>query len=166
MGCGEDGEVRGGPGGAVVVRGGEGEGRSADEAGESPEEPCAAAGLGLEFGVVPDDGCGEAGVGEDGERFGHVPVFGAGAAAEDHHGLVGVVFAVGRVVEGGEEVAVGENLDRGVVIVDAEAGSEAETPADGGHALAGEVGEELVGAVEGLLRVGVVDRVWRARVCR
>ncbi len=147
----------GGPGGAVVIRSGEGEGRSADEAGESPEEPEAAAGFRLEFGIVPDDGSGEAGVGEEGEGFGHVPVFGAGAAAEDHDGLVGVVLAIGRVVEGGEEVAVGENLDCGVVVVDAEAGREAETPADGGHALAGEVGEELVRAVEGLLRVGVVD---------
>src|SRR6185437_4280213 len=109
-GCGKDGEVCGGPGDAVVVRGGPGEGRSADEAGESPEEPGAAAGLGLEFGIVPEDGGGEAGVREDGERFRHVPVFGAGAAAEDHDGLVGIVFAVGRVVEGGEEVAVGKDL--------------------------------------------------------
>src|SRR6185437_6789601 len=60
----EDREVRGGPCGAVIAGRGPGEGRGADEAGESEEEPGAAAGLGLEFGVVPDDGCGEAGVGE------------------------------------------------------------------------------------------------------
>ncbi len=52
---------------------------------------------------------------------------------------------------------MGSCLDRGVVIVDAEAGREAERPADAGHALAGEVGEEFVRVVAGLGGVGVVD---------
>ncbi len=49
-GFGEDGEVTRRPGGAVVRRGREGEGRSADEAGESPEEPCGPPGWDWNFG--------------------------------------------------------------------------------------------------------------------
>src|SRR5581483_7991101 len=137
---------------------GPGERRSADEAGESPEEPDAAARLRLEFRVVPDDRGSEPGVREDGEWFGHIPVVGAGAAAQHHDGLVGVILEVGRGVEGGEEVAVGEHLYGGVVIVDAETARKAEAPADGRHALTAEIGEELVGAVDRLLRVDVIDR--------
>ena len=115
--------------------------------------------------VVPEDGRGEAGVGEHGEGFGHVPAFRAGAAAHDEDGLVGVVLVLRRVVVGGEEVAVGKLLDGGVVVVDADARRDAELPADAGHAVVAEIGEEFVGVVPGLGGVGAGVRALGAMGC-
>src|SRR6266702_4241442 len=104
--------------------------------------------------VVPEDGSGEPGVGEHGEDFGRVPVFGAGATAHDEDGLVGVVLVDGRVVVCGEVVAVGKLLNGGVVIADAETGGEAELPTNAGHAVSVEIREEFVGVIPGLVGIG------------
>ena len=104
--------------------------------------------------IVPENGRSAGGIGKVGPGLRHIPVLGAGAAAHHHHGLVGIVFVARRVVVGGDHVAIGENLNRGVVIVDAETAGKAGAPANIGHRFAIEIGKEFVHVIEGLRRIG------------
>ena len=150
-GRGEMRELNRRPGCAVVVGGGVGEWRRADEARKSPEEPETAM-------IVPEDRSGASSIGKIGPRFRHVPIFSAGAAAHDHDGLVGIVFLVGRVVVGRDDVAVRKNLNGRVVIVDAKTGRKTHAPTDVRHRLAVEIREQLVHVIEGLGRIGTCTR--------